>query len=96
MTINNTRIHYLLVGDKLYQVTHIDFSDLMIEAREIDMGVGDVPEEEVFLLEDFGEFKVTLRNGSGKVVDFGEWVEGHGINRKYQLYNEVGLNRNRK
>lgn len=80
MTINDTRIQYLIVGDKLYQVTHIDFSDLVIEAMEIDLGVSEVPEEEVFYLEDFGEFKVTLRNG-GKVVDFAEWVEGHG-NRK--------------
>lgn len=81
MIINDTRIQYLLVGGKLYQVTHIDFFELTIEARESDLSVSDVPEEEVFCLEDFGEFKVTLRNGGGKVVDFGEWVEGHG-NRK--------------
>lgn len=73
---NITKIQYFLVGDKLYQVTHIDFFDLTLEAREIDLGVSDVPEEEVFYLEDFGEFKVTLRNGGveGKVVDFAEWV----------------------
>lgn len=72
---NITRIQYLLAGDKLYQVTHINFSELALEAREIDVGVGDVPEGEVFCLEDFGEFRVTLRNGGGKgkVVDFGEW-----------------------
>lgn len=78
--INDTRIRYLLVGDRLYQVTHIDFSELTIEARECDLDVVDVPEEEIFCLEDFGGFKVTLHNvgGKGKVVDFGEWVEGHG------------------
>lgn len=67
------------MGDKLYQVTHINFSELALEAREIDVGVGDVPEGDVFPLEDFREFKVTLRNGGGmgKVVDFGEWIEGH-------------------
>lgn len=76
--INNTRIQYLLVaGSKLYEVTHIDFSELMIEAKECDLNVGDVPEEEVFCLEDFGEFKVTLRNEGGEVVDFAEWVERH-------------------
>lgn len=98
MIINNTRIQYLLVGDKLYQVTHIEFSDLAIEARECDLEIDDVPEGEVFCLEDFGEFKVTLRNGGGmgEVVDFAEWVEGHGNSRKYQLYNEFGLNRNCK
>lgn len=63
------------MGDRLYQVTHIDFSDLMIEAMESDLSVSDVPEGEVFYLEDFGEFHVTLRNGGGKgkVVDFAEW-----------------------
>ena len=69
------------MGDKLYQVTHIDFSDLILEAKETDLDVLDVPEEEVFRLEDFGEFKVILCNGGGRIVDFGEWVEGHG-NRK--------------
>ena len=63
-------------------LTIIDFSDLILEARECDLDVSDVPEEEVFCLEDFREFKVTLRNGRGKVVDFGEWVKGHG-NRKF-------------
>ena len=66
-----------MVG-KLYQVTHIDFGDLILEARETDLDVSDVLEEEVFCLEDFGDFKVTLRNGGGNVVDFGEWVKVHG------------------
>ena len=72
-----------MTGSKLYEVTDIDFEDLAIEGVECDLDIGDVPENEIFCLEDFGEFKVTLRNGGGKgkVVDFGEWVEGHG-NRK--------------
>ena len=65
------------MGDNLYQVTHIDFSELMIEAMGSDLSVSDVPEGEVFRLEDFGEFHVILRNGGGKVVNFGEWLEGH-------------------
>ena len=60
------------MGDKLYQVTHIDFSDLIIEAKECDLGVGDVPEEEVFCLEDFGEFRISLNNWHGNIVDFVE------------------------
>lgn len=75
--INDTRIKYLLVVDKIYEVVNIDFSDLILEAREFDLDVCDVPESEVFCLEDFGEFKVTLRNEHGKVVNFEEWVEGH-------------------
>ena len=69
------------MGDKLYQVTHIDFYVLTLEAVECDLDVGDAPEEEVFLLEDFVEFRVRLRNGGGKVIDLWEWMEWHG-NRK--------------
>lgn len=75
VVINDTRIKYLSVaGSKLYEVTDIDFWDLTIEARECDMDVCDVPEEEVFRLEDFETFKVTLRNRGRNIVDFEEWV----------------------
>lgn len=67
-----------MAGSKIYKVTDIDFWNLTVEAVECDLDVSDVPEEEVFDVEDFREFKVTLRNGGGKVVDFGEWVKGHG------------------
>lgn len=61
--------------DKLYKVADIDFSNPSLEARETDLNVGDVPEDEVFPIEDFSEFKVTLVNGSGvaKIIDFEEW-----------------------
>ena len=39
------------------------------------MSASDVPEEELFQLEDFEEFKITLRNKGGKVVNFAEWVK---------------------
>lgn len=32
----------------LYKVTNIYFSDLILEARETDLSVGDVPDSEVF------------------------------------------------
>ena len=63
-----------MAGSKLYKVVKIDFWDLMIEAVESDLNVFGVPEEEVSRLEDFREFHVTLHNGRGNVVDFGEWA----------------------
>lgn len=69
-----------MAGSKLYEITDIDFWDLTIEAVECDLNVSDVPEEDVFRLEDFKEFHVILSNGCNegvKVVDFGEWVKGH-------------------
>lgn len=59
-------------GSKLYKVVNIDFWDLTIEARKCDVSASDVPEEELFQLEDFEEFKITLRNKGGKVVNFAE------------------------
>lgn len=73
--LNNTKIKYLLVCDKLYKVTDINFSDLTLEAGETNLLVPDVPAEEIFRLEDFKEFRVTLRNWQGKVVNFADYVE---------------------
>ena len=64
--LNNTKIKYLLVCDKFYKVTDINFSDLTLEATETDSTVTDVPAEEIFRLEDFKEFRVRLSNSSGE------------------------------
>lgn len=64
------RIKYLLVADKVYKVTRADFNDLIIEASETDLVAADVPADEVFLLEDFKEFKVRLRNWKGNIIKF--------------------------
>lgn len=62
-TINNTKIQYLSVADKIYKVKDIDFCNLTIEASETDLSIKDVPENEVFLVEEFGEFRIRLCNG---------------------------------
>ena len=72
---NKTKIKYLLVVDKLYKVTDINFFDLTLEASETNLLVPDVPAEEIFRLEDFKEFRVTLRNWQEKVVNFADYVE---------------------
>ncbi len=62
--INGTRIKYLSVADsKIYKVTDINFCNLTIVAIEADLSIADVPENEVFSIEEFGEFKVRLING---------------------------------
>ena len=74
--INDTRIKYLLVASgKLYKVIDIDFWELKIEATETDLDISDVPEEEVFGIEDFKDFRIRLNNWRGNVVDFEAWVE---------------------
>lgn len=77
MKINETtRIKYLLVVDKIYEVTSINWLHFALEARETDLNVGDVPDSEVFPLEDFSDFKVRLVNGGvAKIIDFEEYVK---------------------
>lgn len=64
--VNNTKIKYLSVSvadTKIYKVTDIDFKNLAIEATETDLSIVDVPENEVFPVEEFGEFRVRMCNG---------------------------------
>lgn len=62
-TINDIKIQYLSVADKIYKVTDIDFCNLTIEATRTDLSIADVPENEVFPVEEFAEFRVRLING---------------------------------
>lgn len=73
--INDTRIKYILVCGKLYEVEQINFFDFNVQAKETDKTISDVPEKEVFDITDLKEFKVTLRNWHGNVVDFMEYVK---------------------
>lgn len=69
---NETRIKYLKVMDKLYKVAEISFRDKTIRAAETDIPPSEVPEQEIFDIFDFEEFKITLINnyGLGEVIDF--------------------------
>ena len=61
--INDTKIQYLSVADKIYKVTHIDFCNLAIETTETGLSIDNIPENEVFPVEEFGEFRIRLING---------------------------------
>jgi len=72
MNINNTKIRYLQVEDRLYEITKISFFYMEIEAVETDLAVDDVCEDEIWGIGEFKNYKVKLVNGSGKaeIVDF--------------------------
>lgn len=55
---NNTKIKYLKVHDKIYEIT--------------DMMVGDAPDDEIWNIEDLKNYKINLINNSGQaeIVDF--------------------------
>jgi len=78
-TINDTKIKYLSLLNKIYEVTSINWLHSYIEAKEKDLSIGDVPESELWDITEFEDFHVRLVNGDGvaRVIDFGEWVERH-------------------
>lgn len=77
--INSTKIKYLKVMDKLYEVRDISFYYQTIRAVETDLSLDNAPIEEVFDIFDFKDMKVTLINkkSQGKLIDFNEFVKNH-------------------
>lgn len=68
MIENDTKIQCISVADtKIYKVKNIDFCNLTIEATETDLSVADVPENEVFPIEEFGEFRIRLCNDGDRI-----------------------------
>ena len=62
---NISKIQYLSVTDtKIYKVKDIYFCNLTIEAAKTDLSITDVPENEVFPIEELiDEFRIKLCNG---------------------------------
>lgn len=75
--INNSKIKYIKVLDKFYEVEDISFSNLTIRAAETDYFITDIPENEAFDISELKEFKITLINkmGQAEVIDFVKWKE---------------------
>lgn len=61
--------------DNLYQVTDISFFHMTIEATETDLSPAAVPEDEIWDIEEFRDYKVRLINNGDKavIVDFEKW-----------------------
>lgn len=72
---NNTKIRFLRIKDKLYQITEISFFYMVIEAVETDMMIGNVAADEIWDIEEFKNYKIKLINNGGQaeIVDFSEW-----------------------
>lgn len=64
----------MIIADKIYKITDINFTDLTMEAYETNMNAGDIPESEIFLLDELSEFRIKLHNQRGKaeVIDYGK------------------------
>ncbi len=48
-----------------------------MEAYETNMNAGDIPESEIFLLDELSEFRIKLHNQRGKaeIIDYREWIK---------------------
>ena len=79
-TINDTKIQYLSISDKIYKVTSINWQHFTLEAEETGLSVNDVPEGELWDASELGEFRVRLVNNGGgaDVIDMAGWVKEHG------------------
>ena len=77
---NNTKIKYLNVTGKIYQVINISFFHMTLEAVETNLTAADVSEDELWNLEEFSKYKVKLVNngGEGEIIDF----ERRAVNKK--------------
>ena len=81
--IYDTKIKYLKVMDKLYRVADISFYYKTIRAVETGHQIADVPEQVIFEISDFADFKITLvnNNGLGEILDFEKYRQ----NREMKL-----------
>ena len=79
--INNTKINYISVGDKVYEVTSIQWLHLYLEAKQTDLNIDDVEESELWDISYFGDFRVRLvnRKGEAKIIDMAEWLDQHSL-----------------
>lgn len=53
------------------------------------MNDGDIPESEIFLLDELSEFRIKLYNQREKaeVIDYGEWIKNHGLKEWFLPWN---------
>ena len=75
MAENITDISYLMILDKIYTVTNISFADMTITAEDEGINKNDIPECEIFGIEDVEEFSIKLVNriNPAEIIDFWEW-----------------------
>ena len=69
---NITKINYIRICGELYHVTDISFFHMAITAEPITGGINP-PDDEVFDITDFPEFRITINNEPPKVIQLSEW-----------------------
>lgn len=77
---NNTKIKYLKVNQKIYSINRISFFYMSIEAVETELSADDVPENEIWDIGDFRNYKVKLinNNGATEIINIEKWKTQNG------------------
>ena len=81
MAENITDISYLMILDKIYTVTSISLADMTITAVAEGITKKDIPECEVFGIEDVEEFSIKLVNRiiPAEIIDFLAWKRKNNV-----------------
>lgn len=75
---NTTKIKFIKVLDKIYQVVNISFFHMRLEAAETKLTIEEVAEDELFDVMDFKNYSLKLinNNGCAEMIDFEKWKSG--------------------
>lgn len=73
--INTSKIKYINVVGKVYSVTKISFFYMTIDAVETNLTAANVPEDELWDISFFEDYKIRLINNGGQaeIVNFEKW-----------------------
>lgn len=79
LAINDTKIKYIKILDKIYEVRKLSFFYMSVEAIETDMVIEDVVDSEIWDLSYMKEFKLKLinRKSDAQVINLAEWKSSH-------------------
>lgn len=69
---NITKINYIRICGEIYHVTDISFFHMAITIEPTNLDILP-PEDEVFDITDFPEFRITIKYEPPKVIQLSEW-----------------------
>lgn len=76
-TKNITKIKYIYIGEKVYKVTDISILDSYIEAAETELSTDEIPENELWDIEELGQYQIKLLNRQRKIkiINIDQWKQ---------------------
>ncbi len=74
---NISKIKYILIGGKIYKVTDISVAELHIEAAETELSTDEIPENELWDIEELGQYQIKLLNRQRKIkiINIDQWKQ---------------------